>query len=90
MDNDYINQFRGLVAAVILKAIEDYRKSVCYLYKYSGHREITAKQQRRLYESVRSAQECEAAIVEMARAIMGYDCTRFMQEMKKEWEAWQL
>lgn len=84
MDNDFINLFRGLVAAVIIKAIEDYRMSVSYLYRHSGATKLTVKQKRSMYEAVRSAQECELAIVDMARSILGYDSTEFMERLKKE------
>ena len=84
MDLDFINLCRGLAAAVILKAIEDYRMAVGYLYRYSGHKDLTTKQQRRLYESVRTISECECAISDMSMSILGYDSSDFMATLKQE------
>ena len=84
MDLDFINLCRGLAAAVILKAIEDYRRAVAYLYKYSGQPKLTFDQQRRLYESVRTISECECAISDMSSSILGYDSSQFMETLKQE------
>lgn len=84
MIDDFTQHTRGLIAAVVMRSIDDYKIAVGYLYQMSGTPNPTTDQRRAIYETVRIAEECEQAIVDYARSIFCLDGTKFMAQLKAQ------
>ena len=81
---EYTRHYKALVAAVIMRAIDDYKVAVSFLYEYSGRDDLTINQRRFIYEAIVTVRECETAITDMARPVFGLNGTKYIQKLKKE------